>query len=91
MTVSLEDTRTPMVTVLGELVRPGVYPLEPGSGVLEAVANAGGLTEFADRESIYVVRKTPHLRVRFTYEALLWNDSRATSFRLAPGDVVTVE
>ncbi len=91
VTVSLEDTRPPTVTVLGELQRPGVFPLEPGSGVLEAIATAGGLTEFADRESIYVVRKSTHQRVRFTYQALLWNDSRATGFRLAPGDVVTVE
>jgi polysaccharide export outer membrane protein len=91
VTVSLEDTRPSTVTVLGELVRPGIYPLDTSTGVLDAIASAGGLTEFADQKSIYVVRQNPHMRVRFTYEALLWNDSRATGFRLAPGDVVTVE
>jgi polysaccharide export outer membrane protein len=91
VTVSLEDTRPLTVTVLGELARPGVYALEPASGVLEALASAGGLTEFADHDQIYVIRKNPRLRIRFTYEALLWNDPSATTFRLAPGDIVTVE
>jgi polysaccharide biosynthesis/export protein len=91
VSVSVEEARPLTVTVLGELARPGVYALEPSSGVLEALASAGGLTEFAKRDSIYVLRQNPRLRVRFTYDALLWNEPTAAAFRLAPGDVVTVE
>jgi len=40
----------------GEVARPGVYPLERGQGVLRAVAAAGGFTEFAHKDRIFLVR-----------------------------------
>jgi polysaccharide export outer membrane protein len=91
VTVSVEDARPIAVTVLGELGKPGIYTLPGDAGVLQAVALAGGLTEFADRSSIYVARSAPPLRVRFRYVDLAHNESKAVSFRLKDGDVVTVE
>ena len=46
------------VTVLGEVVQPGVIPL-PNSRVtvLEAIGLAGDLTDYADRNSVLVVRE----------------------------------
>lgn len=89
--VSVEETHPTLVTVLGEVGHPGVFTLAPGSGVLQALASAGGLTEFADEDRIYVVRKKPPLRVRFTYDALTHNDAKAVGFVLADGDVITIE
>ncbi|HEY1087175.1 MAG TPA: polysaccharide biosynthesis/export family protein, partial [Archangium sp.] len=59
VTVSLEESHPVVVSVLGEVARPGVVTLEGGSGVLQALAAAGGLTDFAQREGIFVLRKTP--------------------------------
>src|SRR3954447_2402890 len=36
VTVTLEEMRPFNVSVMGEVTRPGVYPLEPGAGVLQA-------------------------------------------------------
>ncbi len=93
--VSLEETRPVTVAVLGEVVHPGNYPIEPTSGVMHALALAGGMTPYANKDMILVIRQkadggTP-LRIRFTYEALTQARGRAASFRLQMGDVVVVE
>lgn len=90
--VSVEETRPLRVAVLGEVARPGMYQLESGAGVAEALASAGGFTDFAHRDRIFVVRKTPkQMRIRFTYDAITAARGRAASFRLRPGDVVVTE
>jgi len=91
VTVTVEETRPTSVSVLGEVTRPGVYTLEGSAGVLQALAAAGGLTEYAGRDAIYVVRSAPSPRVRFTFSGLAQGDKRATAFRLRAGDVVIVE
>lgn len=95
VTVSLEEVRQLNVPVLGEVTRPGNYPLEHGSGVMQALASAGGFTPYA-RKDIYVVRPTgkvkdPTLRLRFEWEALFKAEGRGPTFTLKPGDVVLVE
>ncbi len=95
VTVTVEESRPLRVPVLGEVARPGVYDLESGSGVLHALAAAGGLTQYAGRDRIYVLRhaqKSPSpTRTRFRYDALASGDSRSTGFRIQPGDLVIVE
>lgn len=92
VTVSLEERRALRVAVLGEVARPGMYQLESGAGVAEALASAGGFTDFAHKDRIYVVRKMPQqVRIRFSYDAIVAGRGRAASFRLLPGDVVVSE
>jgi len=95
VTVVLEEPRPLVVAVIGEVVRPGNYHLESGSGVLQALAIAGGPTPFADKDRIMVIRQDPNgqttKRIRFTYSALTQVEGRATAFRLQGGDVVVVE
>jgi polysaccharide export outer membrane protein len=95
VTVSLEDLRPVSVSVLGEVVRPGQFQLEQGAGVLHALAAAGGMTTFADKDGIYVIRKRQGAgdpeRIRFTYQALSGAQGRAATFRLQGGDVVVVD
>ncbi len=92
VTVSLEETRPPNIYVIGEVTKPGVYPLETALGVLTALVNAGGLTQNASSDRIFVLRQgPPETRIRFTYDALVRLEGKATTFRLRPGDVVVVE
>jgi polysaccharide biosynthesis/export protein len=95
VTVTLEELRTVTVSVLGQVARPGQYPLEQGSGVLNALAAAGDLTPFADKDSIFVIRKRKDAgdpeRIRFTYPSLTGAQGRSATFRLQGGDVVVVE
>jgi polysaccharide export outer membrane protein len=92
VTVAVEESQPMLVSVVGEVARSGVFPLDPRSGIAQALATAGGLTDYASRTSIYVVRSSPTpMRVRFTYGAILRGEGRATSFALHSGDVIVAE
>jgi polysaccharide export outer membrane protein len=91
ITVAVEEARPISISVVGEAASPGIYNIQARSGVLQAIAQAGGLTEFADYDQIYVVRKSPPQRIRFSYYGLTNNDTAAASFVLQNGDVISVE
>lgn len=79
------------VSVVGEVETPGRFDVDEDEGVLGALARAGGLTEFADRDGIFVLRQRPQpVRIRFRYESLT-GGARASRFRLRNGDTVVVE
>jgi len=90
--VVVEESRPATVSVLGEVGRPGVYPLAGAAGVAQALATAGGLTPFAHRDQIYVLRPGSRpARIRFSYRSLIDAAGPASAFGLLPGDVVVVE
>jgi polysaccharide biosynthesis/export protein len=93
VTIALEEQRPFTISVLGEVARQGPAQLDPNSaGVLSAIAAAGGLTPFADRDAIYVLRPgAPPRRIRFRWESLTQREGAAASFRLQSGDVLVVE
>ena len=93
VTVGLEEAKLVTVSLLGEVAKPGQFALEPGAGVLHALAAAGGLTDFAHRDRIFVLREVDGkpLRIRFDYQALTEASGRAAEFRVQSGDVVVVE
>jgi polysaccharide export outer membrane protein len=79
------------VSVVGEVRNSGVFQVEPGSNVLHALAAAGGLTDYADSEKVFVVRKSLPQRVRFRYADLRSADPKSIAFTLQAGDVIVVE
>ena len=89
--LSVDEVQPMTVVVLGEVTHPGAFPLPPNASLAQALAQGGGLTEFAQRDRIFVVRASPPERIRFTYDAVSHNDARAAAFPLHPGDVVVVE
>jgi polysaccharide export outer membrane protein len=92
VTIVISQRRASSVSVLGEVRTPGRYDLMQAGGVLEALARAGGLTEFADPDQVYVIRRDKQpTRVRFTYDDLTAGDPASIRFELEDGDVVVVE
>jgi polysaccharide biosynthesis/export protein len=89
--VALTSNRNSTVSVVGEVQTAGSFDLRPGEGVLEILARAGGLSEFADRSRVFVVRKNENLRVRLNYDKLAHADGAAVKFMLQDGDVVVVD
>ena len=73
----------------------GRFMLAPGAGVLQALTAAGGLTEFAHADRIFVTRAEPNgsatVRIRFSYPTLLRSDGQSALFKLKVGDQVVVE
>jgi polysaccharide export outer membrane protein len=95
VTVAIEESAPLRITFVGEVRRPGTIKLEGPVNVVQGIANAGGLTEFASGSRIFVVRTgTPNRevqRIRFRYDDLVAGEPHATAFRLRSGDVVVVE
>jgi polysaccharide export outer membrane protein len=91
VTITIEEAQATSVSVMGEVARPGIYPIDSTTGVLQALAAAGGFTDYASKSSIYVVRRAPAARIRFTYSALVLGEGPASAFRLHTGDVLVVE
>jgi polysaccharide export outer membrane protein len=90
VTVTVEEFQPITVSVVGEVTKAATVPLDRDAGVLQAIANAGGLTENANRDAIFVLRELPTpQRIRFTYDLLTQNPG--LRFRLRTGDVVVVE
>ena len=89
--VVVDEVPLVQITVLGAVGRAGNFAMNPGTGVAEALAGAGGLTEYAHKDRIFVLRKVPTpVRIRFTF-ASLTDVGPAGSFRLQQGDIVVVE
>jgi polysaccharide export outer membrane protein len=92
VTVVVEEAKLLSVSVLGQVQQPGLFHLEPGASVAQALAAAGGLKDFAHRDRIFLLRsgKEP-ARVRMTYDDVTAGTGRAFSLRLRSGDVVIIE
>lgn len=90
--VNVEESQPVVVSVLGEVSHVGSLTLQPPGGLLDALALAGGPTDFANKSGIFVLRRTPEFRrIRFTYDALVQNQDGAAAFPLRTGDVIVVE
>ncbi len=91
--VVVEESHVRIVAI-GEVRRPGTIVLDAGeTGILPALANAGGLTEFATESRIFVLRSESNgtFRIRFLYEDIIRGVGRAATFRLRSGDQIVVE
>lgn len=91
VSVIMEQTGEMKVSVVGEVRNSGVFAIEPGANVLHALAAAGGLSDYADHDKIFVVRKSLPQRVRFKYSDLRSADPKSVGFTLQNSDVVVVE
>lgn len=98
VTVVIHERRPLRVSVVGQVARAGTYELDPGAGVLSALAAAGGLNAFAGPDRIYVLRSgywadgnPAPARIRFRYDDLRRGKAPAAIFRLRYGDFVVVE
>jgi polysaccharide export outer membrane protein len=90
--VNIDEVQPMTVLLLGEVMRPGAYPLDQDPRLAHALALGGGLTDYASRGGIYVVRSEPKsVRIRFTYQSIYRNIDGAGDFPLHRGDVVEVE
>jgi polysaccharide biosynthesis/export protein len=93
LTVIVAEIRSRRVNVIGEVVHPGAFALTQQMGVLDLIAEAGGLKEFAKKNKIYVLRETSEgVRERLTYDykAVLAAKSDARDIILQANDTVVV-
>jgi polysaccharide export outer membrane protein len=56
VTIVVKEVNSPKVSVLGEVKNPGMYKIKDRATLLDAIALAGGLTEYAKKNKIVVIR-----------------------------------
>jgi protein involved in polysaccharide export with SLBB domain len=93
--LKLVSAQSAQIVLLGEVKKPGVYPLPPGDSMtlLQAIAGAGGFTELASPDRVLIVRKTPdgqQTTIRVRAASLLKGRGRQRDIPLEPNDVITV-
>jgi polysaccharide export outer membrane protein len=93
VTVVVKQINSRNVFITGGVTRPGPYPVSGQMTVLQLIAVAGGLTEFADAKSIRILRvdngKTQSLK--FNYNEVLDGKKLEQNIVLKPGDSVMVK
>ena len=94
VTVIVVETKAPVAYVMGEVYRPGAVTLgDEQLTVLQALALAGGLKDFADTKNIHILRradkagKKTEQTISFNYKEAL---KGSTPVYLSPGDTVVV-
>ena len=55
--VSIKEYNSKRITVLGQVQRPGSFPLTPGMTLVQAISNAGGLNAIANGDRVNLTRK----------------------------------
>jgi polysaccharide export outer membrane protein len=90
VTVIVREVNAPRLFVTGEVARPGAYPLRGRVSVLQAIALAGGFSDFANPGSMMVIRRNGK-GIPVNYADLVTDkDEERADVWLMPGDTVVV-
>ncbi|MFC3105041.1 SLBB domain-containing protein [Salinisphaera aquimarina] len=91
VSITIPQYRSQQISVLGEVRQPGRYPLQTRTSVLDALAEAEGITP-QGAERIVVIRRTASgsRRYRLQLDQLVAGTEAANGFDLAGGDTVFV-
>jgi polysaccharide export outer membrane protein len=96
--VTVRDPRSHSFTVIGHATAPGTYPMFRATSILQAIAEAKGFDEWADKSEIKIVRGFGNKTKIYTfdYDKFLEGDPdekeaiEAQNIMLQPGDVIIV-
>ena len=94
VTVIVTETTPQVVYVTGEVNKPGALALATGQmSIIQAIAMAGGFTDFANKKDIRILRKGANgmQTLRFNYKDAIDDESRREPLPLLPGDTVIVK
>lgn len=90
VSIFLKESSGQRVTVDGEVAKAGLYPVSPGTTLLDAIALAGGFRELADQRKVYVYRAFGQRKLVANYDVGKIRDGHAENPRIYGGDVVVV-
>jgi polysaccharide export outer membrane protein len=92
VSVIVREIHSFKVTVIGEVKTPGRYEVKSRSTVLDLIAMAGGLSQYAARGRIVVLRQDggASREMPFAYDRLTGRSAGSENFCVKPGDVILV-
>jgi polysaccharide export outer membrane protein len=92
-TVIVREIRSRKVFVIGQgVAKSGVVQLNSDMDVLQVLAAAGGLVEYADKKNIVIIRKESgkERRLKFNFDDVVKGKNLQQNVLLQPGDTVVV-
>jgi polysaccharide export outer membrane protein len=93
VTVIVQQINSQKFNILGQVVKPGSYPLTNSPTILDAIALAGGFRDFAKKKSIYILRQSPgggQSRIPFNYKHVIKGKDAEQNVGLQPRDTIVV-
>jgi len=92
VTVIVTAINSRRIYIVGEVARPGAFPLLPNMTVLQALADAGGFTTFANTKKIHILRMINGKQTEFPFEyrEVLEGNKTSENITLLPGDEIVV-
>jgi polysaccharide export outer membrane protein len=92
VTVIVDSVHSYKVSVLGEVRNPGRFEFQIRVSVLDVLAQAGGLTEFAASKDIVIFRTYlgEEQKLEYNYDRLVKAQGTAAWVQVMPGDVILV-
>jgi polysaccharide biosynthesis/export protein len=92
VTVIVDKVSSLSFNMVGEIARPGYYPLTRRMTVLDAIALAGGFKDFANTKKIYVLRTVngTEQRLPFNYKEVIKGKNSQQNIELQPRDTIVV-
>ena len=92
VTVAVRQISSRNVFLIGEIAREGSFPINSSTTVLQIIAEAGGLRDFAKRKDIYVLRNEHgrQVRHRFNYDEVIRGKNSEQNIILQPGDTIVI-
>lgn len=97
VSVSVREVNSYFIYVLGEVQRPGKYPVKSYATVLQGVSLAGGFTNFAAKNRMAVLRTVTkssgdqhQVRIPVPYDELVSGRGEIENFILKSGDTIVV-
>lgn len=92
VTVMVKEIRSQSVTIMGQVVRTGVYPFASPMTVVELIGSAGGFKEYAKTKGIRILRNEngQQVQFRFNYKDYIKGKNPAQNIVLKNGDTVIV-
>jgi polysaccharide export outer membrane protein len=92
VTVIIRQINSRSVFITGRVVHAGKYPLNGPTSILQLIAMAGGLSEWADGENVTLMRSESNGFVtrRFNYKEVIQRKNLDQNVELQPGDTIIV-
>lgn len=92
VTVTVEEINNFKVFVLGEVSTQGALTLRRRTRLLEAIALSGGMTQFADKSNVVLMRFEggKEIRTRIDYRKVVSGERPELNVFLKPGDTIIV-
>jgi polysaccharide export outer membrane protein len=92
VSVTLVQSLSKKIYILGEINKPGEYPLQKHMTIVQAISLAGGLGQWADTSDIRLIRRIKGTEKTYIvdYDAIVSGEDLSQNVQLQPDDTIFV-